>query len=90
MQPIIISRFLINLQRADRQESANTTLSGHSFRFTTPRFRVPTMASIIGDMDKPLEHGPTAEEAADVWEVGNALQAAKAEDHWTEDGTASA
>ena len=68
MQPIIISRFLVNLRRADNPGSMTSTV-GHLSRFSTPRFRVPTITSIIGDMDRPLDHGPSPEEEADVWEI---------------------
>lgn len=32
-------------------------------KFSIPHFRVPTIASIIGDMDQPLEHGPRTSDA---------------------------
>ena len=50
-----------------------------------PNFRVPTIASIVGDMDQPLEHGPSPEEA-DAWEIEGAAQQVEIVDG-AEDGT---
>lgn len=55
MQPILISRFLINLRQADRPD--NMTEISRFSKFSIPNFHVPTTASIVGDMGEPLEHG---------------------------------
>ena len=55
LQPILISRFLINLREAHQPEGS--TSAGHFSRFSAPNFRVPTIASIVGDMGEPLAHG---------------------------------
>ena len=47
-------------------------------RFSIPNFRVPTLASIVGDMDQSLEHGPSPEEDADAWEIESASQQVEA------------
>ena len=56
MQPIIISRFIINLRRADVPE--DPTENG-GVTFSAPNFCRPTADSIVGDMGGPLEHGST-------------------------------
>lgn len=43
-------------------------MNGHFSQFTLPNFRVPTV-DIVGDMGQPLNHGPRAEEAADLWGI---------------------
>ncbi|PSS32235.1 hypothetical protein PHLCEN_2v2004 [Hermanssonia centrifuga] len=63
MQPILISRFLLNLRQVgspeiDSQEAFDS-------RFSVPRFRVPSLASIIGNMGEDLDHGGSAEEVED-------------------------
>ncbi len=63
LQPILISRFLLNLRRAgESQDTQNTTVS----RFSVPAFRVPTLASsAMGNMGENLDHG-SAEDVYDV------------------------
>ena len=34
-----------------------------------PNFRMPTISSVVGDMDQPLNHGPTTEEEVGKWDV---------------------
>lgn len=53
-QSILVSRFLINLRRAHQLHN-QSSLERFS-RFSTPRFHVPTMASIVDDLGEPLEH----------------------------------
>ena len=50
----------------DEPESVNSNVTDLS-QFSIPNFRMPTIASIIGDMGQPLEHGPTAGETA-TWD----------------------
>ncbi|THG98849.1 hypothetical protein EW026_g3415 [Hermanssonia centrifuga] len=63
--PILTSRFLLNLCQVagspeiDSQEAFNS-------RFSVPRFRVPSLASIIGNMGEDLDHSGTAEEDDEV------------------------
>lgn len=59
-QAILISRFLINLRRTVEVGSTNTTS-----QFTTPNFRAPTVATILGNLGEPLEPGENDEEAQD-------------------------
>ncbi|THG94506.1 hypothetical protein EW026_g6983 [Hermanssonia centrifuga] len=63
LQPILISRFLLNLCQVgspeiDSQEAFNS-------QFSVPGFRVPSLASIIGNMGEDLDHGGPAEEVED-------------------------
>lgn len=54
LQPILISRFLLNLRHADSPEDSTSRLA----RFPTPlNFRAPTLQSIVGNMGEPLDHG---------------------------------
>ena len=60
----MISRFIIKLRRAHEPEMRSTTIN--LSKFSSPHFHIPTIASIIGDMDQPLEHGPRTSEADGV------------------------
>ena len=55
LQAVLISRFLINLRRAD--ESQRTMQLGS--------FRLPTIASILGDLGEPLEQSRDEDEQDD-------------------------
>ncbi|PSR76364.1 hypothetical protein PHLCEN_2v8504 [Hermanssonia centrifuga] len=58
-QPILISRFLLNLRQVGAsQDPQNTTVS----RFSIPALRVPTLASsALGNMGEDLDHGYTGD-----------------------------
>ncbi|THG99236.1 hypothetical protein EW026_g3061 [Hermanssonia centrifuga] len=76
LQPILISRFLLNLRQVgspeiDSQEAFNS-------QFSVPGFRVPSLASIVGNMGNDLEHGGLAEEVDD--EVENTSGSIQAEE----------
>ncbi|PSS32229.1 hypothetical protein PHLCEN_2v1998 [Hermanssonia centrifuga] len=76
LQPILISRFLLNLRQVgspeiDSQEAFNS-------QFSVPGFRVPSLASIVGNMGNDLEHGDLAEEVDD--EVENTSGSIQAEE----------
>ncbi|PSR80108.1 hypothetical protein PHLCEN_2v6809, partial [Hermanssonia centrifuga] len=76
MQPILISRFLLNLRQVgspeiDSQEAFNS-------QFSVPGFRVPSLASIVGNMGEDLEHGGLAEEVEN--EVENNSGSVQAEE----------
>ncbi|PSS35596.1 hypothetical protein PHLCEN_2v1448 [Hermanssonia centrifuga] len=76
LQPILISRFLLNLRQVgspeiDSQEAFNS-------QFSVPGFCVPTMESIIGNMGENLDHGGPTEEVED--EVENISGSVQAED----------
>ncbi|PSR76126.1 hypothetical protein PHLCEN_2v8676 [Hermanssonia centrifuga] len=74
LQPILISRFLLNLRQVgspeiNSQEPFNSQLS-------VPGFRVPTLASIVGNMGEDLNHGGPAEEVDDETEnISGSVQA---------------
>ncbi|THG92802.1 hypothetical protein EW026_g8230 [Hermanssonia centrifuga] len=60
LQPVLISRFLLNLRQVgspeiDSQEAFNS-------QFSVPGFRVPTLVSFLGNMGEELDHGDPAEE----------------------------
>lgn len=63
MQPILISRFLINLREAG---TPNMTDMPRLSRFTVPNFQVPAIQTIVGNMGEPLEHGPRNNEVEDT------------------------
>lgn len=54
LQAILISRFLLNLRQT---EEPATSHESHLSRFSMPNFRMPTIASITGDMGNYLDHG---------------------------------
>ncbi|THG93780.1 hypothetical protein EW026_g7554 [Hermanssonia centrifuga] len=60
MQPILISRFLLNLRQVGSPE-IDSQEAFHS-QFSVPGFRVPSLASIVGNMGEDLEHSILAEE----------------------------
>lgn len=75
LQPILLSRFLINLRQADSPE--DSIQASHLSRFSAPNFRVPTLQSIMGNMGESLEYGAEEDEAEeDVAEVCDHLPAA--------------
>ncbi|KAJ3534848.1 hypothetical protein NM688_g7070 [Phlebia brevispora] len=58
LQPILISRFIINLRNAEPGSGGNHNSGADSFsRFSVPQFRMPALAaeSIIGPMSEPLD-----------------------------------
>ncbi|THG94777.1 hypothetical protein EW026_g6758 [Hermanssonia centrifuga] len=55
LQPILISRFLLNLRQVGSPEIDSQ--EAFSSQFSAPGFRVPTLASIIGNMGEDLDHG---------------------------------
>ncbi|THG96032.1 hypothetical protein EW026_g5719 [Hermanssonia centrifuga] len=61
--PILISRFLFNLRQVGEPaaESGNHQHITFSSRFT---IRVPTLASIVGNMGEELDHGPVVQEGS--------------------------
>lgn len=54
LQPILISRFLLNLRYVDSPQD-DTGMARFS-KFTAPNLHVPTIKSIVGNMGEPLEH----------------------------------
>ncbi|THG93977.1 hypothetical protein EW026_g7398 [Hermanssonia centrifuga] len=73
LQPILTSRFLLNLRQAG--EPKNETNETFNSRFTVPGFRVPTLASIIDNIGEDLDHGLT-EEVDEMMESNNNISAA--------------
>ncbi|THH00340.1 hypothetical protein EW026_g2176 [Hermanssonia centrifuga] len=74
--PILISRFLLNLRQVgspeiDSQEAFNS-------QFSVPGFRIPSLASIIGNMGEDLDYGGLAEEVED--EAENTSESIQAEE----------
>ncbi|PSR97186.1 hypothetical protein PHLCEN_2v4357, partial [Hermanssonia centrifuga] len=65
LQPILISRFLLNLRQAGSPELEIDSQEAFNSRFSVPGFRVPSLASIIGNMGEDLDHGGPAEEVED-------------------------
>ena len=59
IQAIIVNRFFINLRRVDTNRESLVSGVGQLSRHSVLNFRIPNIASIIGDMDQPLDHGPT-------------------------------
>ncbi len=63
LQPILISRFLLNLCQVGSPEI--NSQEAFNSQFSVPGFRVPSLASIIGNMGEDLDHGGPAEEVED-------------------------
>ena len=53
---VVISHFIINLQQANSSGPA-TSVAATPSKFSSPRFRIPPVASIVGNMGQPLDHG---------------------------------
>lgn len=67
IQPILVSRFLINLRRT--QYTNNTTEMARESQFM-PKFRVPTLVSFQGNMGEPLDFSAHDEEGDIEEEIG--------------------
>ncbi|THG95011.1 hypothetical protein EW026_g6569 [Hermanssonia centrifuga] len=74
LQPILISRFLLNLRQVgspeiDSQEAYNS-------QFSVPGFRIPSLSSIVGNMGEDLDHGgPVEEVEAEAENYSGSIQA---------------
>ncbi|KAJ3527478.1 hypothetical protein NM688_g8122 [Phlebia brevispora] len=56
VQPVLISRFLINLRRPDSIESIESMMSTDPSKSTTIHFKAPNrLDSVIGPMDQPVD-----------------------------------
>ncbi|THG94701.1 hypothetical protein EW026_g6817 [Hermanssonia centrifuga] len=74
LQPILISRFLLNLRQVGSPEIESQ--EDFNSRFSVPGFRVPTLASIVGNMGEDLDHGGPTEELDDEMEnISGSVQA---------------
>ncbi|PSS31941.1 hypothetical protein PHLCEN_2v2301 [Hermanssonia centrifuga] len=68
LNPILISRFLLNLRQLD--EPKNERQSRFNSQYSIPGFRVPTSTSIVGNMGAELDHGPAEEADNDSEDAG--------------------
>ncbi|PSR80106.1 hypothetical protein PHLCEN_2v6807 [Hermanssonia centrifuga] len=76
--PILISRFLLNLRQVGSPEIDSQ--EGYNSQFSVPGFRVPSLASIVGNMGEDLEHSILAEEVeGDVEKNSGSIQAEEGE-----------
>ncbi|PSR81170.1 hypothetical protein PHLCEN_2v6505 [Hermanssonia centrifuga] len=76
LEPILISRFLLNLRQVGSPEI--NSQEAFNSQFSVPGFRVPSLASIIGNMGEDLDHSGPAEEVDD--ETVNIPGSVQAED----------
>ncbi|THG95373.1 hypothetical protein EW026_g6270 [Hermanssonia centrifuga] len=76
LQPMLISRFLLNLHQVGSPEI--NSQEAFNSQFSVPAFRVPSLASIVGNMGEDLDHGGLAEEVED--EVDNNSGSVQAEE----------
>ncbi len=60
LEPILISRFLLNLRQVGSPEIESQ--EAFNSQFSVPRFRIPTLVSFLGNMGEELDHGGPAEE----------------------------
>lgn len=61
IQPILISRFLLNLRQVDAHKGPAEAASLSSF--SVPNFRIPTIHTFVGNMGEPLEYeAPNSDE----------------------------
>ena len=77
MQPVLVSRFLLNLRSAadSKLPTANEADTFRASRFTVPGFRIPTVTSedIIGNLGEPLHHNEYASDVSSTIESSSAL-----------------
>lgn len=72
IQPILISRFLLNLRQVDAHKGPAEAASLSSF--SVPNFRIPTIHTFVGNMGEPLEYeAPNSEEISHA--TGETLEA---------------
>lgn len=57
MQPLLISRFLINLRGADESLVEHEIDTREPSQTATVNFRIPTVQSVIGNIGEPLYDG---------------------------------
>ncbi|THG95122.1 hypothetical protein EW026_g6472 [Hermanssonia centrifuga] len=60
LQPILISRFLLNLRQVGSPD--NDSQEAFNSEFSVPGFRVPSLSSIVGNMGEDPDHGGPVEE----------------------------
>ncbi|KAJ3533945.1 hypothetical protein NM688_g7208 [Phlebia brevispora] len=68
VQPILISRFLINLRQL-KEPSNRAAVNSHFSQFSVVNFSVPTIQTIVGNMGEPLQHGDVAQWGTDSEET---------------------
>ena len=56
LTPILISRFILNLRSVSQSYEESSQDMTYNSRMSVPGFRVPTMASITGNMGEMLDH----------------------------------
>ncbi|THG94888.1 hypothetical protein EW026_g6666 [Hermanssonia centrifuga] len=72
LEPILISRFLLNLRQVGVEvDPVNNTQDASASRFSVPRFRVTPLESIlmVGNMGEDLDHGPAELEGTEITDV---------------------
>ncbi|THG96397.1 hypothetical protein EW026_g5432 [Hermanssonia centrifuga] len=63
LNPILISRFLLNLREAGQSDNQQSLSS-----FSAPRFHVPTLPTLIGNMGEELNHSLGHDSDQSSWE----------------------
>ena len=69
---IIISRFILNLRRADQK---NRTLTSNLSHFTTSGIGMPSFGNMVNEMGGPLDHGSDEAEVPEEGPFSNATEA---------------
>lgn len=66
MQPVLISRFLINLRQSGPSVEGESA-DGRVISISAVNFRMPTIQNVIGNMGEPLDHA--VHEHLDEYEI---------------------
>ncbi len=75
VEPILISRFLLNLRQVGEVDPVNNTQDALTSQFSVPGFRIPTLESIlmVGNMGEYLDHGPAEMEDSEITDVDEGI-----------------
>ena len=82
-QMIIISRFILNLRRADQK---NRTLTSNLSHFAASGVGMPSFGNISGEMGGPLDHGPDEAEEPQGGPSDDVMEAGPSGTQWHEGG----
>ncbi len=79
LQPILISRFLLNLR--DIGEAENETQGDFNSGYSVAGFRIPSLANMLGNMGQELDYGPlrALDDSVDDDIVGSSIPAEEIE-----------
>ncbi len=62
MEPVLITRFLLNLRQLGETDRCDDTQDASHLRLSSHMFRLTTLAIIVGNMGEDLDHSLSEEE----------------------------